>query len=280
MKQSMQFRNLFLSWKSCFTSMKQGRILLLFLSYAILQVLFILTLMYFTYPPFSYFLVPVIKKVFGEPALHYPNYYLVLPSLFFWINLLLSGFLGIVLVAATTRLFSRSFNDKPETIGKGIKRILPAYSFLFVAWLVETSLLLAVFLGLPKLLQRIEFFAARGPLAVQLVTSMFAMVAGALFLYTTALIVLDRKGPLQALAQSLSLFAKYPVISFLLIAIPNFIRMPIDVLSGKTQFLISKFNPEMVGVVLILSVLISVFANYLMVGAVTRYFLLLKEKRY
>jgi len=157
---------------------------------------------------------------------------------------------------------------------------MPAYSFLFVAWLVETGLLLAVFLGLPKLLQKIEFFAARGPLTVQLVTSMFAMVAGALFLYTTALIVLDRKGPLQALAQSLSLFAKYPVISFLLIAIPNFIRMPIDVLSGKTQFLISKFNPEMVGVVLILSVLISVFANYLMVGAVTRYFLLLKEKRY
>jgi len=74
MKQSMQFRNLFLSWKSCFTSMKQGRIILLFLSYAILQVLFILTLMYFTYPPFSYFLVPVIKKVFGEQAAFFQEF--------------------------------------------------------------------------------------------------------------------------------------------------------------------------------------------------------------
>lgn len=258
--------------------MKQGKIFLLFLGYAALQIVFIFVLMFYAYPPFSSFLIPVMQKFFGEPALHYPNNFLVLPTMFFWVNLLLSGFVGIVLVGSTTHLFSNNYAQKSVNVGNGLRTILPSYSILFVVWLVETVMLLGVFLGVPLLLGKIAFFANRGNLTTQLVTSFVAISVGALFVYTTALIVLEKRGPLNAIARSLSLFAKYPVITILLIAVPNFMRMPVDLLSGKTQFLIGKFNPEMVGIVLILSILISVFANFFLVGTVTRYFLFLRGK--
>ena len=278
MKFSSQFRNFVLSWKSCFASMRHAKIFLPFIIYAGLQIGFIVMLMFFAYPPFAAFFAPIIMKLFGEPALHYPNNFLVLPSLFFWVNLLLSGLLGILLIGATTRLFSSTYRAKSVSLGDGLRGTFPDYALLLLVWIVETACLLAVFMGVPRLLGKIAFLANRGALPIQLLTSLAAIVVGALFVYTTALIVLEKAGPIRAIARSLSLFAKYPVITILLIAIPNFIRMPIDLLSGKTQFLITKFNPEIVAGVLIMSVLLSIFTNYFLVGTVTGYFLMAKDK--
>lgn len=278
MKLSSQFGKFFQAWKNCLESFKQGNIFLLFLLYAIVQIGFIFILMSFAFPPFSAFLVPIMTKFFGQPSIHYPNNYLVLPTLFFWVNLLLSGFAGILLVGASTNLFARKYQDKSVAMAPGLKTTLPHYSILFVVWIVETAVLLGIFLGLPALMGKIAFFKNHGPLATQLATSLVAIFFGGLFVYTTALIVLENRGPMSAIKKSFGLFWEYPVITFLLLAVPNFIRMPVDLLSGKTQFLITKFNPEMVGIVLMLSVVVSVFANFFLVGTVTRYFMLVKSR--
>jgi hypothetical protein len=220
-----------------------------------------------------------MKRLFGEPALHYPNNFLVLPSLFFWMNLLLSGFVGILLVSATTDLFSKAFTLKTVNIGSGLKNVLPVYAVLLLVWFVETGVLLGVFFGVPSLLKEISFFANRGPLTTQLATSFVAVFFGALFVYTTALVVIERAGPFGAIGKSLSLFGKYPIITLSLFAIPNFMRMPIDMLSGRSQFLISQFNPEIIAVVMILSIGVSIFTNFFLIGTVTKYFLLLKDRK-
>jgi len=278
MKVSKQFKNYFLAWKNCAASLKQGQIFLLFIVYAALQISFVFILMFFAYPPFSSFLVPLVQRFFGEPALHYPNNFLILPSLFFWVNLLLSGLLGVILIGATTNLFTMSYHNKPVKLGKGLGRTMPHYLILLAIWVVETGALLAVFIGVPALLDKIYFFTRAGNLPLQLTTSFIAIIVGSFFVYTTALIVLENAGPGKAVVKSLSMFKNYPLISILLIGIPNLIRMPIDLLSGKTQFLVSQFSPEIVAAVLILSILISVFANYFLVGTVTRYFLSVRER--
>ncbi|MFQ5650656.1 MAG: hypothetical protein ACE5IY_12005 [bacterium] len=278
MKLSNQFNNLFISWKNCLESIKLGKIFLIFLGYAVVQIAFILMLMNCAYPPFSSFLVPLMTRLFGEAAIHYPNNFLVLPAMFFWVNLVLSGLIGIILVGTATDLFSNTYKKKAINLGESLRVMLANYAILFLIWMVETAVLVGIFLGVPALLEKMAFFAERGDLTLQVAASLVAIVVGAVFVYTTALVVLDRRGAFGALGQSLSLFAKHPVITILLFAIPNLIRMPVDLLSGKTRFLITKFNPEMVGIVLVLSILISVFSNYLLIGTVTRYFTLLRER--
>lgn len=279
MAMSNQFKYFVDSWKSCISAFKSGKILLLFSGYAVLQILFILMLMNFAYAPFSSFLVPLMKKLFGEPALHYPNNFLVLPSLFFWVNLLMSGFVGIILVSSTTDLFSKVYTKKKVDLAAGFKNIFPVYAILLLVWLVETAVLLGIFFGVPSLLKNISFFVNRGPMATQLATSFVAIFVGALFIYTTALVVIERVGPLRAIGKSLSMFGKYPIITLCLFAIPNLMRMPIDMLTGKTQFLISKFNPEIIAVVMALSIGISIFTNFFLIGTVTKYFLILKDRK-
>lgn len=279
MQRSGQFKNLLEAWKNCFQAFKHVKIFLVFFIYAFLQIGFILIFMFYAYPPFSSFMKPLLQKFFGEFALHYPAFFLVLPNLFSWTNILLSGVFGIVLVGVTTVLFARSYHQKQPDLNKGFRRTMSNYLLLFAVWLVETGILLGVFMGVPKLLAKLEMFAIRDPIWIQLATSMIAIVVATFFIYTTALVMLENSTVPQAIGRSFSMFFRYPVVSLLLVAIPSFIKMPLELLSGKAQFLISKFTPEMVGVILILSVLVSMFANYFLVGTVTRYFLLVNVKR-
>jgi len=274
---SIQMRSLVQAWKNSLQSLRQAQILLLFAGYALIQIAVLLALVFYAYPPFSSFFVPIMTKLFGERALHYPNNYIVLPTLFTWANLILSGFIGIVIVGAGTSLFSMKFSNKQVRVAAGLREIAPRYLVLFVAWLIETALITAIFFATPGLIAKI--FVHSSEWMVQLLSSCFAILVGAMFAYTTALIVLEKTGVFSAVGKSLSLFIKFPVISLLLIALPNLIKMPLEFLSGKTQFLISKFNPEMVGILLALSVIISIFANYFLVGTVTRFFLLLKDRK-
>jgi hypothetical protein len=276
-KRSNPFKNYLLAWKNCLQSIKHGQIFLLFMAYAFLQVAFILVLMFFAYPPFSSLLVPAIKKWFGESALHYPNNYLVLPSLFFWVNLFLSGLFGVVLIAVTTQLFSMAYRNQSVQLFSGLKSTFPRYFVLFFVWILETLAFLAVFFWGSEFLRKFEFFTNKGNFLIHLITSVFAIIILALFVYTTASVILEKRGAFKAIFQSLSLFRRYPIISVLLIAIPNMIRMPLELLAGKTQLLVSRFVPEAVAVVLISSVFVSILANYLMVGTVTGFFLFVKK---
>ncbi len=248
------------------------------MAYASIQIASVFVLMHFAFPPFSGVLVPIMEKYFGELALHYPNNFLVLPVMFFWFNVILSGLLGIFLVGTATVLFKNSFDKNTLTVGQSVRSTLPRYGYLFLIWVVETLLLVLVFIYVPKLLNQFTFFAQRGNLTKQLVTSFAAILAGSFFLYTTALVMLQKQGPIRAIAQSLSLCFRYPVITILLIALPNLVKMPMDLLAGRPQFLISKFTPEMVGVAIILSIFVSMFANYLLVGTVTGYFMSVNQR--
>lgn len=274
---SNQMRNFLEAWKNSFQSLKQAQILVLFFGYAILQIIILLSLIFFAYPPLSGLYVPMIQKLFGEPALHYPNNYLVLPTLFTWANIILSGLIGILIVGAGTDLFAAKFTQKQVVIGKGFHDTLPKYLFLFIAWFIETLMVTFILIGAPMLLAKLMPDASE--IITQSITTFLAIFISALFAYTTALIILEKKGAFAAVGKSLTLFGKFPIISFLLIALPNIIKMPLELLSSKTQFLIAKFNPEIIGIILGLSIIISIFANYFLVGTVTRFFISLKDKK-
>lgn len=274
---SSQFRSFLLSWKNSAATLKHVQIFLLFFGYAVLQTCFLFILIFYAHPPFSKLLIPVIEKSFGEVALHYPNNYVVLPILFTWTNILLSGLVGIVVVGTGTQLFSMEFTNKPVSISSGFRSTFPRYSFLFVVWLVETFFVMLILVWGGNLLQ--TFLSGHSRVLTQTVTTLAAILLDAMFAYTTALIVLDKRGIFSSVGISFSLFLKFPLISFLFIAVPNLIKMPLELLFNETQFLIVKFNPEVVGIIIGLSIFVSIFANYFLVGTVTRFFLLAKEKK-
>ena len=276
-----KLKRLFWLWIQCFKSMRNVKTFAPFLIYAILQVALLYSLINFSQSPFSSLLVPIIRKIFGEPALHYPNFYMILTSLYSQINIMLSGIFGIVFVGMATHLFALNFKDKKTSLGEAFKTTMSKYLILFLIWVVASVLMLLMIIGLPFVLK--EFLQPQYLLGriFDIVGLLFGIIVSAMFAYSTVLVVLERKKFSQAISNTFSIFFKNSGTSFFLVAVPTAFYFPISYLSRRIDILFSKFSPESMVTVLAIGIFIAFLSSYFQVGSVTRFYLLLKEtKRY
>ena len=276
-----KLKRLFWLWIQCFKSMRNVKTFAPFLIYAILQVALLYSLINFSQSPFSSLLVPIIRKIFGEPALHYPNFYMILTSLYSQINIMLSGIFGIVFVGMATHLFALNFKDNKTSLGEAFKTTMSKYLILFLIWVVASVLMLLMIIGLPFVLK--EFLQPQYLLGriFDIVGLLFGIIVSAMFTYSTVLVVLERKKFSQAISNTFSIFFKNSGTSFFLVAVPTAFYFPISYLSRRIDILFSKFSPESMVTVLAIGIFIAFLSSYFQVGSVTRFYLLLKEtKRY
>ena len=276
-----KLKRLFWLWIQCFKSMRNVKTFAPFLIYAILQVALLYSLINFSQSPFSSLLVPIIRKIFGEPALHYPNFYMILTSLYSQINIMLSGIFGIVFVGMATHLFALNFKDNKTSLGEAFKTTMSKYLILFLIWVVASVLMLLMIIGLPFVLK--EFLQPQYLLGriFDIVGLLFGIIVSAMFAYSTVLVVLERKKFSQAISNTFSIFFKNSGTSFFLVAVPTAFYFPISYLSRRIDIIFSKFSPETMVTVLAVGIFIAFLSSYFQVGSVTRFYLLLKEtKRY
>lgn len=274
-----KFKRLIWLWMQCFKSMRSLNTFVPFLLYAIIQVLLLFSLLNFATSPFSNLFVPIIRKLFGEPALHYPNFFLILSPLYSQINIILSGFIGIIIIGMATYLFAGTFNGESYKVGQSFKITLPKYGMLFIIWIIETALTFVMIVGVPKLLNSLLQPSYRMDRIFELVGLLLAIAIASIFAYTTVLIILDKQKLFQSIAKTFSIFKKNAVTSFILVALPTLLYFPINYLTRKAPILITKFSPESIVILLGAGILISFFSSYFMIGSITRFYLLLSETK-
>lgn len=276
---SGKFKRLIWLWIQCFKSMRKVKTLTPFLIYAILQVILLYSLINFSQSPFSGFLVPIVRKLFGEPALHYPNFFVILSPLYSQMNILLSGFIGIILVGMATHLFTVNFKDHKTSLSEAFKITITKYIVLLIIWILVSALTLLMIIGLPFILNKFlqpEYLVSR---IFDFVGLFLGIIVASMFAYTTVLVVLERRKLFQAISNTFTIFIKNVGTSFLLIAVPTTFYFPISYLSRRIDLLFSKFSPETVVAILAIGIFITFFSSYFQVGAITRFYLLLNETR-
>ena len=266
-------------WSQCFKSMRNVKTVTPFLIYAILQIVLLYSLSNFSQKPFSSLLVPIIQKTFGDPALHYPNFYVVLTSMFSQINIILSGSVGIIFVGMATHLFALNFKDRKTNLGDAFKSTITNYLVLFLIWILVTALTFLMIMGLPIILKKFfqpEYFLGR---IFDMVGLLFGIIITSMFAYTTVLVILDRKKLAQALSNTFSIFFTNAGTSFFLIAVPTAFYFPISYLTRRIDLIFSKFSPETIVTILALGIVITFITSYFQVGSITRFYLLLNERK-
>lgn len=268
-----QIKRLFWLWGQCFKSMKKFNTFSPFIIYAILQVFVLYALVNFVQTPFSNVLIPVIKKFFSSAALHYPNYFYVVTPLFNQFNIILSGLFGIAIIAIATNLFADNFKSEKIKFGNALKVSLPKYGVLFIIWIIETVLTLAMIVGLPQLLIKILQPTYRIGRIFELGGLVLGVLIASIFAYTTALIILDNQKIFQSISKTFQIFKDNVVISFFLVAVPTFVYFPISFVARKSQFIITKFSPEMIVALLGFGIFVTLVTSYFQIGSITRFYL-------
>jgi hypothetical protein len=271
----LQKINLFFSvYLEALKSLKKPLLWVPFILFALAQFLLLLALVNFYAPFISFVFIPIIKKIMGEFVLHYPVYFLFLPKIFSRANLLLSGILGIIALGWATYLFFSYFlPDKRVELKEGLKTAFSRYLLLLVIWIIETVVILAWFLFLSRAGRGFVGGSFKKELAFEIFGLCSGVVFYGLFAFTIPAIILGGRNIFTALGLSISIYIRNFFSTYFFVLLPNLLTLPFTFLNRNTAFLISKFNPEVIILMLILEIAISMIANYILISTLTRFYL-------
>jgi hypothetical protein len=253
----------------------KGKVWLPFLIYAFLQAALLILLSSYTNPHIYPILSPLVRLL-GEGRddffSHYPGLFLMLPQVFDWGKI----FLGIVLeglaAGLTSILFLRILAAKAEK-----ESIRPGYAFsrwlhLAAVWSFITILLIVMISWLlPTLFSGLLHGSPRRALLFDMGLRLLTVFIYAIFVYAVPSVVVFRKSIWGALKQSISYFVRYPIFSFFLAFFPYLLSVPGSYAISRADVIIAKFAPELVFYILLIGVVIDLFANFVLTGAVVKF---------
>jgi hypothetical protein len=255
-------------------SIKRPLLWMPFLLYALIQFLLLLALVYFYVPLLSAIFIPLIKGFIGAFALHYPAYFLFLPKIFSRGNLLLGGIVGIIFIAWETYLFFSYFlPDRKTKLGEGLKAAFSKYFLLIGVWLIQTLVLLSWFYIIPRIGKGLLTGGFKRELAFEILSLGVGIIFYGFFAYAFAAIIISGRNILSGLGTSISIYKRNFFSTYFFVLIPNILTLPFTLLNHRAALLISKFNPEIIFLILILEICVSMLANYILVSTLTRFYL-------
>lgn len=234
-------------------------------------------------PPLSLITNPIIRKFFGEQFLHYPANMILLPRIFYYLQIVIYIFLGVLLTAVTINIFKNIRSGLPVKANAIVKNTLSRYvsflaygvmmmifmailqkgeAFVFSKFMVIASKFITL---IPQLFYTILFFISN-------------IVLQTLFILTIPLIVLEKKSFLKAVAGSIVLGLRNFFKIFSLIIVPFLAYLPVMVLRSDPIRLVDKLFPETTAIVTVIGIIVSVFADCFIILCASR-FLTDMEKR-
>lgn len=205
--------------------------------------------------PLSNILGPVIRRFYGERFLHYPQNFILLPTLFKHAHTLILAsaglfFSGLVIIKIEAHVMER----KDDTLFGACGVVAKKYGALLLAWVA--AFLTAKYAG--KLLFSVvpsATFAGRFALIF-----VFVMLTQALFAFLIPAILVSGKKFLAAVLDALSMAVKKIVSLLVILAIPMFFAVILSFAKSLAPDLV-RFNPELVLVVLSVSIVVTVIID-------------------
>ena len=259
-----------------------------FLVTAFIQLLALEILYFAPRFPLVLFFGPIIKRVWGEIFLHYPTNFLLLPKLFYYVQLLISIFIGSFLTAVAIYLIEAVNSDKKTNFGLAAKELLPRYAYIFIASLFSLGLfaLLAISYGkLTTLLiytksqsESILFLKKIVFLSEPYVGLLLGILATVAFAFLVPVVVLERKGIRKALKANFEKLRKSFGFIFIVVLLPTLLYVPVFLLRNNVFSFPNTIVPSLHLFVIVFSVMAAVFIDATVFTAITTYYLLKREE--
>lgn len=250
--------------------LRAGRLWTPWLALGVLQLAVLMALLAFAHPLLAWAVAPLVRVIGGEPALHYPDFYRALPSLYSRVDLVVGSLAGAVVTGWSTRLFAARWRGHvlgpgeawAETAPRALTLVLAQLPFQLLV-LLFTTVIERLLVGQGGLVRRLGYFVALGG------------VAGlqALFLYVPALVVLERRGLWRALAGLPRAWERGFWAALLLGLAALLPLLPLDALGQRSDLLVDRGSPELVAWLTALQLLVGLAVSFLLAGSSTLVYL-------
>jgi hypothetical protein len=217
--------------------------------------------------------IDIIRPIFGlfvpAQAFHYPQYYLVLPTIYAgYESFILGPTLWIILLAVGVYRLDGVFAGKKPSLQEGFNVALQRYLRLLVVWFIETVLVFLILFVPSMLLRDMTAGSPNMSAGIGAVLQIAGFLVTAMLIYATVGIVVEDKRIGDAIMDGIVAFFRYPILTFSIIFIPNILRLILNtLLSDYAPRIISLMNPDLIPAILALYIISGIFVNYFVYGA-------------
>lgn len=270
-------------WKAAFSALKNHPVILVpFAISGALKLTCLLVIFLSIFYPLSLVFAPIIKTLWGEVFLHYPFNFSLMPKFFYYVQVSVYIFLDSLLSGiAIWMVFQVNEGKKPRLI-EGLKKAVSKY-------LTLAGLLLAIFLIIAfiyygerlliyKILTKLKFVVLlmkSGMLDfITVFVNFFIIVlVEMVFAFSMPFVMLEDKRFFKAISGSLALTKRFFAPIFILITVPMLVSLPFSLLNTGLPALMDKTFPEIMFLVLGLSVIFTIFIDSVVTTSLTLLFL-------
>lgn len=261
---------------------KYPRLLLPFFINALLEGLVLGGLFYFPRPPFSAVLAPPIKAFFGEPFLHYPNNFLLLPQIFYYGQVLIMMTAGVVMFGMAMGMVYQASSGEGEEVKifGNLNRAIRRYASLIGVWLTTFIISLVILRG-PHFLA-IKFLHPTTFAGILLQMLFYAgiglvFLAEALFIYAYPAIIVERRKFLGAIKRSFGVSKRVFLTTVILIAVPRVLDVAVTISKQNLRQFMNLTFPEVTLVILVFGIIVTFITDSLVFLTAGNLFVLMKE---
>jgi hypothetical protein len=234
-----------------------------FLLFGAIQAVLLSALAFFDWAPIATVMLPLVRILGGEPALHYPMHFALLPRLYDPVYLPLVATLGFALWTRAVWIMVDHHELGRRVPGRPFGALLPG--------VIGVGIL---FVGLSVALGRgmgwLAGFAPEGGAQSMALAAAIGVVAIAQSFLVYAPVVLRVRGVGAFAAVRTS--ARYAARNFwptvLVVATVLAAHAPLDVMLGNSHRVATRFHPEMVYLLMLGSVLLEVITAYVLFASV------------
>lgn len=222
----------------------------------------------FTAHPFlSWALAPLVARVAGAQALHYPELFRRLPELVLRADLLVTLTVGAVATGMGTRLFASAFSGRALEARAAFAETMHRLPALLLSQAPAPILLWLLSMVFERLgAVRLSSFTHALLPQVQLVAGVLVQAA---FAYVAALVVLGRRSPLEAWRELPGTWGRGLAPAAVVLAAATLVLLPLQRLTAQTEPIVSRGVPELVAVTTLVLFAGTLFASWLVTGATT-----------
>ena len=252
--------------------------------------LLVLELLFF-YPrfPLSVFFGPIVRRIWSEGYMHYPFNFALLPQIYYYAQLLIYIFIGAFLSAVAIEIIAAVNSERKVSFKAALRKTLPTYIHVVLLSVISLSAVYGLSRAYGLLIHRaLQLRSETGILAILKNTIIYGEPYADLFLgviittilaFTIPIIVIERKKIFTALFLNFRIIFRSLFFVFTLVLLPTLLYVPILLLRSNLMAPVSQIIPPFQFVILLLSVVVTIFIDATVLTATTTYYLHKKESK-
>jgi hypothetical protein len=255
---------------------------LTFINFLILELLFFANRV-----PLNVFFDPIVGRIWGEQYLHYPMNLVLLPKLFYYVQMFVYLLFGSFLLAVAAHMVAAANNDERVNFKLSLKKTFPSYIHIFFSSILSFLFFEVLNWGYELVIKRalkiqstdgIYFWIKKAVMVgIPFTQFIFCIIITILLAYVVPIIVVERKKIIAALIQNFKMVFSSFWTTCAIVIIPTIFYVPILLMRNNMAFLVERTSPEVQLVVIALGVTITVIINTFVLITTTTYYLYKKE---